>query len=84
MIEVIKCMNVDILNKKLELIQWLSTLEDQSIIEKLLKLQKEETEDWWISLPNEEKESIDRGIAQADNNELEPHLKARNLYEKWL
>ena len=30
-------MNTQTLNKKIELIQWLSTLEDHSIIEKLLK-----------------------------------------------
>lgn len=77
-------MNTQTLNKKIELIQWLSTLEDHSIIEKLLKFKKEETKDWWDSISEGEKESIEKGIADADNNKLEPHSNVRKIYEKWL
>ena len=77
-------MNVQILNKKLELIQWLSTLEDKSIIEKLLEFRKEETKDWWQSISEEEKKSIEIGISEADNNDLKPHSEAKKLYAKWL
>lgn len=77
-------MNTQILNKKLELIQWLSTLEDNAIIEKLLKFRQEETKDWWESISEEEKKSIEKGISEADNNDLKPHSEAKKLYEKWL
>ncbi|MBP7500689.1 MAG: hypothetical protein KA796_12615 [Chryseobacterium sp.] len=77
-------MNAQILNKKLELIQWLSTLEDKSIIEKLLEFRKEETKDWWQSISEEEKKSIEIGISEADNNDLKPHSEAKKLYAKWL
>ncbi|MCS3868504.1 hypothetical protein J3D55_001420 [Chryseobacterium ginsenosidimutans] len=77
-------MNTQILNEKLELIQWLSTLEDASIIKKLMQFKKEETKDWWDSISEEEKKSIEKGISEADNNELKPHSEARKLYEKWL
>jgi hypothetical protein len=77
-------MNTQILNEKLELIQWLSTLEDASIIKKLMQFRKEETKDWWDSILEEEKKSIEKGISEADNNELKPHSEARKLYEKWL
>lgn len=77
-------MNTQTLNKKIELIQWLSTLEDNSIIEKLLKLKKEETKDWWESISKAEKDSIEKGILDADNNKLEPHSNVRKIYEKWL
>lgn len=77
-------MNTQILNKKIELIQWLSTLEDNSIIEKLLKFKKEETKDWWDSISEVEKKSIEKGISDADNNKLEPHSNVRKIYEKWL
>ncbi|RRA94895.1 hypothetical protein [Paenimyroides viscosum] len=77
-------MNTQTLNKKIELIQWLSTLEDHSIIEKLLKFKKEETKDWWDSISEGEKESIEKGISDADNNKLEPHSNVRKIYEKWL
>ena len=77
-------MNTQTLNKKIELIKWLSTLEDHSIIEKLLKFKKEETKDWWDSISEGEKESIEKGISDADNNKLEPHSNVRKIYEKWL
>ncbi|MDO5637143.1 MAG: hypothetical protein Q4G18_07830 [Myroides sp.] len=77
-------MNTQTLNKKIELIQWLSTLEDHSIIEKLLKFKKEETKDWWDSISEVEKESIEKGISDADNNKLETHSNVRKIYEKWL
>lgn len=77
-------MNAQILNDKLELIQWLSSIEDESTIKKLIEFRKQETKDWWQEILETEKTSIEKGIKQADNNELEPHSKARKLYEKWL
>jgi len=77
-------MNTHILNKKIELIQWLSTLEDVSIIEKLVKFRKEASEDWWKTISEDEKNSIDKGICDADDQRLSPHSSARKLYEKWL
>jgi len=79
-------MNIElnILNKKLELIQWLSTIEDSTIIEKIMDLRKKESKDWWNSISESEKESIEKGIIDADSGKLNPHLSARKLYEKWL
>ena len=77
-------MESTILNKKLELIQWLSTLEDKSIIEKLLNFRQQETKDWWHTISDEEKTSIENGISDAENKKLKPHSTARKLYEKWL
>lgn len=77
-------MDAQILNKKLELIQWLSTLEDNSVIEKLFEFRKEETKDWWNTISPEEKKSIEKGISEADCKKLKPHSEAREIYEKWL
>ena len=71
-------------NKKLELIQWLSTLEDSSIIEKIIELRKSENKDWWNSISEDEKQSVERGLEDAESGKLNPHSKARKLYEKWL
>ena len=76
--------NTQILNKKIELIQWLSSLEDNAIIDKLLQFRKTETKDWWETIQDEEKVSITKGIEDADKNKLKPHTSARKLYEKWL
>ena len=69
---------------KIELIQWLSTLEDKSIIEKILNLRKEETDDWWMNMSAAENNSIEKGIEDAENNNVTSHSEARKLYERWL
>jgi hypothetical protein len=75
---------INIQNKKLELIQWLSTIEDSTIIEKIMDLRKKESKDWWNSISESEKESIEKGLNDADAGKLNPHSNARKLYEKWL
>ncbi|PKP11873.1 MAG: hypothetical protein CVU08_11940 [Bacteroidetes bacterium HGW-Bacteroidetes-3] len=77
-------MELNIQNKKLELIQWLSTIEDSAIIEKIMDLRKKESKDWWNSISENEKESIEQGLKEADSGKLNPHSNARKLYEKWL
>ncbi|SMP28928.1 hypothetical protein SAMN06264346_11146 [Chryseobacterium profundimaris] len=53
-------MNTQTLNEKLELIQWLSTLEDTSIIKKLIQFRKEETKDWWNAIWKKRKNLLKR------------------------
>ncbi len=77
-------MDIDLQNKKIELIQWLSTLNDESIIEKIMKLRETEKKDWWEEISKEERKSIDKGIQDADSGKLKSHSEARKLYEKWL
>jgi hypothetical protein len=77
-------MSTQILDKKIELIQWLSSLEDSTIIEKLLEFRKAETKDWWNTISDNEKKSIAKGIEDAEKNKLNAHSSARKLYEKWL
>ncbi|MFB9095818.1 MULTISPECIES: hypothetical protein [Flavobacterium] len=68
----------------MELIQWLSTIEDSSLIEKIMELKKKESKDWWNSISDNEKKSIEKGIQDADSGKLKPHSEARKLYEKWI
>lgn len=77
-------MDIDLQNKKIELIQWLSTLNDESIIEKIMKLRETEKTDWWKEISKEERKSIDKGIQDADSGNLRSHSEAKKLYEKWL
>jgi hypothetical protein len=77
-------MGSQILDKKIELIQWLSTLEDKSIIDKLVRFKREETKDWWNSISIDEQQSVEKGISDAEQGKLTPHSTARKLYEKWL
>ncbi|MBP7397321.1 MAG: hypothetical protein KA933_10200 [Flavobacterium sp.] len=76
--------NETILNQKLELIQWLSTIEDSAIIQKIMDLRKKESTDWWNSISENEKQSIELGLEDAKSGKLNEHSEARALYEKWL
>ena len=79
-------MNLDfnIETKKLALIQWLTSLNDVSMIDKILELKQKETKDWWNEISDEEKESIEKGLSDAESGNLKPHSEIRKKYEKWL
>jgi hypothetical protein len=79
-------MNIEsnIQNKKIELIQWVSSIEDESIIEKIVELRKKEDKDWWNSISENEKKAIENGLKDAEAEKLNPHSNAKKLYEKWL
>lgn len=77
--------DLTIQTKKIELIQWLSTVEDLSILDKVLDLiVNERKKDWWIDTSDIEKKSIEKGINDANSGKLNPHSKAREIYGKWL
>ena len=76
-------MNLDfnIESKKLALIQWLTSLNDVSMIDKILELKQKETKDWWNEISDEEKESIEKGLSDAESGNLKPHSEIRKKYE---
>lgn len=77
-------MDASIENKKIELIQWVSTLDDKSLIDRLMKLREKEKSDWWNKISAKERESIEKGIQDADNGNLTSHSSVKGIYEKWL
>ena len=77
-------MNLNLQNKKIELIQWLSTLTDESVIEKLVSIRQNHKDTSWEALSDEERVSIEKGLEDMKNGKVIPHSKARELYEKWL
>jgi len=77
-------MEANIQNIKIELIQWLTTLDDSSLIQKILDLRKTQTRDWWLEISELEKASIEKGISDAEKGKLKSHTEARRIYEKWL
>jgi hypothetical protein len=56
---------VDIQAKKLDLIQWLTQLNDERLIRKIEALQAEDI-DFWNELSEQQKQEIKRGIAELD------------------
>ncbi len=77
-------MEINIQNAKIELIQWLTTLEDSSLIQKIIELRNNETKDWWNDLSESEKASIELGIVDAESGKLKPNSEAKKIYGKWL
>ena len=77
-------MELSLENKKIELIQWLSTLNDKRVIDKLMKLREKEKSDWWNEISESEKKSIEKGIQDADNGKMTPHSSVKKIYDKWL
>lgn len=77
-------MDLSLEDKKNELIQWLSTLKDKSLIDKLMKLREKEKSDWWNEISMDQKKSIEKGILDAANGKLTSHSNVKDIYEKWL
>ena len=69
--------------RKLNIIRWVSHLEDESIIERIEKL-RSYGGDWWEMIDENEKANIEKGILQADNGEVKTSEEVLSKYRKWL
>ena len=77
-------MEMNLQNTKIELIQWLSFLDDKSLLQKIIDLRNRQTKDWWNDISESEKKSIEKGISDSKSGKLNSHSEARKVYEKWL
>jgi len=55
--------------RKLNLINWISSMQEADLIEKLEALQKEGS-DWWDQVSKEDKQAIEEGLEQLDKGEF--------------
>lgn len=76
-------MNIE--TEKLELIEWISKLNDNSVINKLRQIKQDyiKSGDWWDNLKQEEIESINRGLNDFDENRIHSQETTRKVYEKY-
>lgn len=67
---------------KLELIEWLSKLEDVETIDylKIVKDSNGSNEDWWHDLSYEVQAGIERGLKDIDAGRVTPHDKVKLKY----
>ena len=77
-------MTNSILKKKLELIQWLSSIETKATIEKIMAIRDQEVKEWTNGISQEEMESIDAGLSDIEKGNLKTHINVRKIYEKYL
>ena len=76
-------MNVQV--EKLRLIEWIIRLNDKSILERILKIKEQSSEEDWLStISQTEIDSIDRGINDYKAGKVRSHSQVRKKYEKWL
>jgi hypothetical protein len=59
--------NMNMASKKIELIEWISKVQDKELIRKVEDLRKRAEADWWDSLTEEQKEDIEAGVADLDD-----------------
>ena len=77
--------NLNVDKEKLEIIKWVTSLKDDTAIERLRMLRvKPKKLDWWNEITDEEKTAIDKGLADIKAGRVKPHKEAKKLYEKWL
>ena len=67
---------------KLELIEWLTKLDDDEIIQylKIVKDSKDKHSDWWDDLSDEQKQGIQRGLKDIDQGKVIPHDEVKRKY----
>ncbi len=67
---------------KLELIAWLTKLEDRDLIEylKVVKDANEKDHDWWNELSDSEKQGIERGSQDIIQGRFIPHEEVKKMY----
>ncbi len=77
---------MNIQTEKLNLIHWISSLNDTATISKLKMIKEDysKSADWWDDLSNKELESINRGLKDIEAGNVHTHETARKLYEKYL
>ena len=74
-------MNIE--TTKLELMHLLLQTQQESLLAKLKKVFEEERVDWWNEISLEEKQEIETGIKQADNQETIAHKQVMKRFEEW-
>ncbi len=71
--------------EKLEIIKWVTNLQDKDAIDKLKMLRDNPKKlDWWHEITEEEKAAIDKGLEDINTGRVKPHKEAKKLYAKWL
>jgi tryptophanyl-tRNA synthetase len=77
---------MNIQTEKLNLIEWISKLNDTRIIDKLKELKDDysKSKDWWDTLKKEELDSINKGLKDFEEGRTHSHDTARKIYEKHL
>ena len=77
---------MNIKSEKQNLIEWISSLEDEDSIESIKEFKESyfSKKDWWNEISAEEKNSIDRGLKDAEEGRVISYEQFKDKYKKWL
>jgi hypothetical protein len=56
----------------------------KEVVLSVVKTFAQEETDWWDAVEESAKESINRGLKQADSGDVMPHEEVMKKYKKWL
>ncbi len=67
---------------KLELIEWLSKLDDEETIQylKIVKDSQTKNQDWWNDLTDNQKKHIEKGLKDIDEGRVRSHEYVKEKY----
>jgi hypothetical protein len=67
---------------KLELIEWLTKLDDDETLNylKIVKESRETDQDWWHDLSQDQKLGIEKGLKDIDAGRVTPHSQVASKY----
>lgn len=66
--------------KKIELIEWLTRLQDEKLIKKVEGVRKEAEADWWDTLTAEQQEDIEAGVSDLEAGRKKDFKKVVSKY----
>jgi hypothetical protein len=71
---------MDIQAEKLNLIEWLAQLNNMAIVNEIKAIKDKET-DWWDDLTKEQKEDIEAGLVDLDQNRKKSFTTVLSKYK---
>lgn len=78
-------MKASIEKEKLEIINWITSLKDESTIERLSIMRNNPiSDDWWNEISEAEKATIDKGLDDLKAGRVQSHAQVKKRYENWL
>ena len=74
---------MDIQVEKLNLIKWLTEVEEPSVIKQFIALKNEQQKDWWDEISEDERAGIEESLAEADRGDVLSHEEVMAKYQKY-
>lgn len=75
---------MDIRAEKIKLMEWLNSLSDRSVIQKLKAFKESVTssKEWYTLLTEEEKKSVQKGLSDVEKGNVSSHIDISKKYGK--